>query len=249
MLYSSEYSRNHLTEHFRRVTHRLHALASSKAGILGGAARRGEGGDQRQRGPGLPLTSPARTLLSSAPLSEGREGAVISSCPRSHPRPQVTQGARQVVQPQSTCRQPATESNCLQPPSLQPPTAAAHTRPSGPDAPTRTPRPTPADGGQSRNLLVGGFARCVHTPMTQLLPVARARLSSHQWGLENRKQEVFRTGNEALLQGPECSGNPAEKGLHRRPAGAQGGGRWGRDAGHSGSTPGGPPPDQDRQLL
>ena len=37
------------------------------------------------------------------------------------------------------------------------------------------------------NLLVGGFTRCVHAPMTQLLPVARTRLSSHQRGLKKRK--------------------------------------------------------------
>ena len=79
--------------------------------------------------------------------------------------------------------------------------------------------------------------------MTQLLPVARAWLSSHQRGLEKRKQEVFKTGNEALLQGPECSGNPAEKGASSPcPAETQGGGRWGWAAGHLGSTPGGATP-------
>lgn len=49
------------------------------------------------------------------------------------------------------------------------------------------------------NLLVGGFTRGVHTPMTQLLSVAGTRLSSHQWGLEKRKQEALKISEEAPL--------------------------------------------------
>lgn len=49
------------------------------------------------------------------------------------------------------------------------------------------------------NLLVGGLARGVHAPMTQLLPVARTRLSSHQRGLEKRKQEALKISKEAPL--------------------------------------------------
>lgn len=59
--------------------------------------------------------------------------------------------------------------------------------------------PHPSQLRAEENLLVGGFARGVHAPMTQLLPVARTRLSSHQRGLQRRKQEALKISKEAPL--------------------------------------------------